>query len=122
MKPLYFSRVHTRCERYSLTKRLSMNRYSLSILCAAVVAVVTTLFIEHTRVVNIRRQFASESVRSDWNTARFVIRAYHNNMDWFLRRIYLELSPKLRQPVKTHFSLNGELSYGNVSTEVHEGV
>jgi D-mannonate dehydratase len=88
MKPLYFSRVHTRCERYSLTKRLSMNRYSLSILCAAVVAVVTTLFIEHTRVVNIRRQFASESVRSDWNTARFVIRAYHNNMDWFLRRIY----------------------------------
>jgi hypothetical protein len=34
----------------------------------------------------------------------------------------LELSPKLRQPVKTHFSLNGELSYGNVSTEVHEGV
>ena len=36
--------------------------------------------------------------------------------------IKLELSPKLRQPVKTHFSLNGELSYGNVSTEVHEGI
>jgi hypothetical protein len=34
----------------------------------------------------------------------------------------LELSPELRQTVKTHFSLNGELSYGNVSTEVHEGV
>jgi hypothetical protein len=34
----------------------------------------------------------------------------------------VELSPKLRQPVKTRFSLNGELSYGNVSTEVHEGV
>ena len=34
----------------------------------------------------------------------------------------LELSPKLRQSVKTHFSLNGELSYGNFSTEVHEGV
>ena len=36
--------------------------------------------------------------------------------------LVVELSPKLRQPVKTHFSLNGELSYGNVSTEVHEGV
>jgi hypothetical protein len=34
----------------------------------------------------------------------------------------LELSPKLRQTVKTHFSLNGELSHGNVSTKVYEGV
>src|SRR5690348_10423409 len=34
----------------------------------------------------------------------------------------LDLSPKLRQPVKTHFSLNGELSHGIVSTEVHERV
>ena len=35
---------------------------------------------------------------------------------------WLDLSPKLRQPVKTHFSFNGELSHGIVSTEVHEGV
>ena len=35
---------------------------------------------------------------------------------------YVELSPKLRQTVKTHFSLNGELSHGNISTEVHEGI
>jgi hypothetical protein len=36
--------------------------------------------------------------------------------------IGVELSPKLRQTVKTHFSLNGELSHGIVSTKVHEGV
>jgi hypothetical protein len=34
----------------------------------------------------------------------------------------LDLSPKLRQTVKTHFSLNGELSHGSRTTEVHEGV
>ena len=34
----------------------------------------------------------------------------------------LELSPKVRQTVKTHFSSNGELSHGIVSTEVHERV
>jgi hypothetical protein len=36
--------------------------------------------------------------------------------------VKLDLSPKLRQTVKTHFSLNGEWSHGIVSTEVHEGV
>jgi len=34
----------------------------------------------------------------------------------------LDLSPKLRQTVKTHFSLNGELSHGEFATEFHEGV
>jgi hypothetical protein len=34
----------------------------------------------------------------------------------------LELSPRLRQTVKAHFSLNGELSHGSSTTEVHEGV
>ena len=34
----------------------------------------------------------------------------------------LELSPKLRQTVKTQFSLNGDLSHGIVSTNVHERV
>ena len=34
----------------------------------------------------------------------------------------LDLSPKLRQTVKTHFSGNGELSHGIVSTEIHERV
>jgi hypothetical protein len=29
--------------------------------------------------------------------------------------LYLDLSPVLRQMVKTHFSLNGELSHGIVS-------
>jgi hypothetical protein len=80
-----------------------MKRYSLSILCAAMIAGAITMFIEQRRVMTIRRQFASDSVRSDWNTARFVIRAHHNDMDWYydlndpveagvvehLRRIYL---------------------------------
>ena len=35
---------------------------------------------------------------------------------------YLEWTPKLRQANKTHFSANGELSYGSESTEVHAGV
>jgi hypothetical protein len=34
----------------------------------------------------------------------------------------LDLSPKLRQTVKTQFSLNGDLSHGIVSTNVHERV
>ena len=34
----------------------------------------------------------------------------------------MDLSPELRQTVKTHFSLNGELSHGIVATEVHERV
>src|SRR6202521_1327671 len=34
-----------------------------------------------------------------------------NAIDW----VYLDLSPVLRQMVKTHFSLNGELSHGIVS-------
>jgi hypothetical protein len=34
----------------------------------------------------------------------------------------VELSPILRQTVKTQFLLNGDLSHGIVSTEVHEGV
>src|ERR1700686_528100 len=37
-------------------------------------------------------------------------------------RYRLDLSPKLRQTVKTHFSSNGELSHGSNTTEVHEGV
>jgi hypothetical protein len=37
-------------------------------------------------------------------------------------RKFVDLSPKLRQQVKAHFSLNGELSHGIVSTEIHEGV
>jgi hypothetical protein len=39
-----------------------------------------------------------------------------------IRVFNLELSPKLRQTVKTHFSLNGELSHGSSATEVHERV
>jgi hypothetical protein len=31
----------------------------------------------------------------------------------------LDLSPKLRQPVKSQNSLNGELTHGIVSTKVH---
>lgn len=38
------------------------------------------------------------------------------------QQVALDLSPELRQTVKTHFSLNGELSHGIFSTEVHEGV
>jgi hypothetical protein len=34
----------------------------------------------------------------------------------------VEWTPKLRQANKTHFSSNGELSYGSESTEVHAGV
>ena len=34
----------------------------------------------------------------------------------------LDLSSKLRQAVKTHFSSNGELSHGSSTKEVHEGV
>ena len=34
----------------------------------------------------------------------------------------LDWSPFLRQPVKTHFSLNGELSHGIVTQAVHTGV
>ena len=52
-----------------------MKRYSLSILCAAVIAAAIIMFIEQSRVMMIRRQFAGDSVRSDWNTTRFVIRA-----------------------------------------------
>jgi hypothetical protein len=37
-------------------------------------------------------------------------------------KMLVDLSPELRQTVKTHFSLNGELSHGKVSTEVHEGI
>ena len=33
----------------------------------------------------------------------------------------LDLSPKLRQTVKTQFSANGELCHGN-ATEVHQGI
>ncbi len=33
----------------------------------------------------------------------------------------LDLSPKLRQTVKTQFSANGELCHGN-ATKIHEGV
>jgi hypothetical protein len=33
----------------------------------------------------------------------------------------LELSPKLRQTVKSQNSANGELTHGIVSTEVHKG-
>ena len=35
--------------------------------------------------------------------------------------IALDLSPKLRQTVKTQFSANGELCHGN-ATKIHEGV
>jgi hypothetical protein len=35
---------------------------------------------------------------------------------------YLEWAPKLRQPVKTHFSLNGEEGHEPISTKVHERV
>lgn len=34
----------------------------------------------------------------------------------------VDLSPKLRQTVKTHFSSNGELSHGSRTKEVHERV
>jgi Protein of unknown function (DUF2924) len=34
----------------------------------------------------------------------------------------LDLSPKLRQTVKAHFSSNGELSHGSRTKEVHERV
>jgi hypothetical protein len=34
----------------------------------------------------------------------------------------VDLAPTLRQKVKTHFSLNGELSYGVVTQAVHEGI
>jgi hypothetical protein len=35
---------------------------------------------------------------------------------------YMDWSPFLRQTVKTHFSLNGELSHGIVTQAVHTGV
>jgi len=38
------------------------------------------------------------------------------------RRSFVELSPILRQTVKTQFSFNGDLSHGIVSTEVHQRV
>jgi ABC-type lipoprotein export system ATPase subunit len=34
----------------------------------------------------------------------------------------VDLSPKLRQTFKTHFSSNGELSHGSRTQEVHERV
>src|ERR1700693_3184531 len=37
------------------------------------------------------------------------------------KRLPLELSRFLRQTVKSQNSWNGELTHGNVSTEVHEG-
>ena len=39
-----------------------------------------------------------------------------------LQAFYLEWAPKLRQPVKTHFTLNGEESHGPNTKEVHERV
>jgi hypothetical protein len=45
----------------------------------------------------------------------------HGFLSWDEVRA-LDLSPKLRQTVKTHFSSNGELSHGSNTTEVHEGV
>ena len=36
--------------------------------------------------------------------------------------VVLDLAPFLRQTVKTHFSLNGELSYGVITQAVHEGI
>ena len=45
-------------------------------------------------------------------------------MDWIDSAwiIGVDLSPKLRQTVKTHFSSNGELSHGSRAKEVHERV
>ena len=37
-------------------------------------------------------------------------------------KLILEWAPKLRQPVKTHFSLNGEESHEPISTEFHKRV
>jgi hypothetical protein len=47
-------------------------------------------------------------------------RRLHSNLDG--EGIPLDWSPVLKQMVKTHFSLNGELSHGIVSQAVHEGV
>jgi len=44
--------------------------------------------------------------------AGFILRGSRHEMD---------LSPKLRQTVKTQFSANGELCHGN-ATKIHEGV
>jgi len=42
---------------------------------------------------------------------------------WCLKFVLpMDLSAKVRQTVKTHFSSNGELSHGSNTTEVHEGV
>jgi hypothetical protein len=37
-------------------------------------------------------------------------------------RVFLDWSPFLRQTVKTHFSANGELSYGIVTQAVQAGI
>jgi hypothetical protein len=48
----------------------------------------------------------------------------YSQMKLQMKREALEMdwSPFLRQTVKTHFSLNGELSHGIVTQAVHAGV
>jgi ParB/RepB/Spo0J family partition protein len=52
-------------------------------------------------------------------------RRFDRSTSWVSRRmglVELDLPPKLRQPVKTRFSANGELSHGYVTQEVHQGI
>jgi hypothetical protein len=44
------------------------------------------------------------------------------DMEFRINRIGVDLPPKMRHLVKTQNPMNGELSHGNVSQAVHEGV
>jgi hypothetical protein len=53
------------------------------------------------------------------NYKRNVVLKIAGKIAAFDRKLPVELSHVLRQTVKTHFSSNGESSYGFVATEVH---
>ena len=65
------------------------------------------------------------SPESLYNKAKvFAARAHDESVESALFGFWMSLdwSPFLRQTVKTHFSLNGELSHGIVTQAVHAGV
>jgi len=66
--------------------------------------------------------WAIEDIFTEVTFAIAVIAALIGYLVFEFLRKRLDLSPKLRQTVKTHFSLNGELSHGSSTTEVHEGI
>ena len=59
---------------------------------------------------------------SDEWKLRWEIKLLTTRLESFGREVHVDLSPILRQMVKAHFSLNGELSHGVVTQAVHAGI